>query len=86
MGKLSGVEPTLVKLAFEVIKSTNEDYQDLALEVVSAPVVVQCEHCGSKSEVGEYDFSCKSCGLPTTVIVSGFDLSVGNLQFVTEKE
>ena len=61
IGPLSGIEPPLLKRAFEIarletIASTAE------LEIETGPVVVECRSCGASGEAQANRLLCPSCG------------------------
>ena len=61
IGPLSGVEPPLLKRAFEIarietIASTAE------LEIETGPIVVECRSCGASGEAQVNRLLCPSCG------------------------
>ena len=61
IGPLSGIEPPLLKRAFEIarletIASTAE------LEIETGPVVVECRSCGASGEAQVNRLLCPSCG------------------------
>jgi len=79
VGVLSGVEPDLLRRAFEVIKEgTVADSADLIIEIER--LGVRCRDCGAFSEKEEPDVLCGRCGSPNTEVVCGENLLLRSLE------
>lgn len=61
IGPLSGVEPDLLKRAFEIAR-LDTVAKDAELEIETGPVVVECRSCGANGEVRPNYLLCPSCG------------------------
>jgi len=61
IGPLSGVEPHLLKRAFDIAR-LDTVAKDAELEIESGPVVVECRSCGASGEVQPNYMLCPSCG------------------------
>ncbi|MDR2152018.1 MAG: hydrogenase maturation nickel metallochaperone HypA [Helicobacteraceae bacterium] len=78
VGKLSGVEPKLLKTAFEFF-SEDSLCKGAKLEINVQNVVVECRRCGEKSELGETEFCCPKCRSEDITIVDGEELMLMSL-------
>ncbi|NBC24864.1 MAG: hydrogenase maturation nickel metallochaperone HypA [Bacteroidetes bacterium] len=80
LGELSNAQPILMKNAFEAVVSTErKDYSHCKLEVSLIPILIHCSRCEIESEIKNYKFVCKSCGLPNNNIVQGEELLVSGV-------
>ena len=61
IGPLSGVEPHLLKRAFDIAR-LDTVAKDAELEIESGPVIVECRSCGASGEVQPNYMLCPSCG------------------------
>jgi hydrogenase nickel incorporation protein HypA/HybF len=73
IGKLSGVEPKLLKTAFEFF-SEDSFCKGAKLRASVQNIVVECAQCGAKSEIGDLDFRCPKCESERITIIDGEDL------------
>ena len=60
IGPLSGVEPELLKQAFEVLRADSVA-SSAKLEIETTAVRVRCPECGRTSEVATNHLSCPHC-------------------------
>ena len=84
VGVLSGVEPDLLKIAFDTFKEgTICEEAELVLEIEK--VTVKCTDCGKESQPeGRFSRKCSHCGSLNTEIVKGQDLQLKSLEFEVE--
>ncbi|RTZ69204.1 MAG: hydrogenase maturation nickel metallochaperone HypA [Aquificaceae bacterium] len=84
VGVLSGVEPDLLKIAFDTFKEkTICEEAELILEIEK--VAVKCMDCGKESQLeGRFSRKCPLCGSLNTEIVRGQDLQLKSLEFELE--
>jgi hydrogenase nickel incorporation protein HypA/HybF len=80
VGPLSGVEPALLRRAFDVaraggIAATAE------LSFVDAPVRVRCLDCGAESGAAANRLLCAACGAWRTRLLEGDELMLQRLEF-----
>ena len=61
IGPLAGVEPELLKRAFEIAR-LDTVAKNAELEIETGPVVVECRSCGASGEVQPNYLLCPSCG------------------------
>lgn len=73
LGPLSGVEPVLLRSAFQRL-ATSELLQRAQLTIENVALVVQCDSCGRESKLSNFVFACQYCGSGTTRVVSGEDV------------
>ena len=79
VGRLSGVEPDLLKLAFEVARvGTVADTAEL--EIGSVPVEVKCRTCGAESEAVPNRLLCSNCGDWQVNVTAGEELLLVSLE------
>lgn len=80
LGELSNAQPVLMRNAFEAVVSTErKDYSHCELQVKLIPIKIHCSDCKVESEIKNYKFVCKSCGLPNNNIVQGEELLVSGI-------
>lgn len=79
IGPLSGVEPTLLEQAYPLVASaTIAAEAELVIEAM--PVRVDCQDCGSQSEVEPNRLLCAHCGGYHTRLRSGNEMLLANLE------
>ncbi|MDR0665407.1 MAG: hydrogenase maturation nickel metallochaperone HypA [Helicobacteraceae bacterium] len=78
-GKLSGIEPKLLKTAFEFF-SEDSFCKGAKLRVVTQNVAIECKECGAKSELTELDFCCPKCKSAEITIIDGEDLILTSIE------
>ncbi len=69
-GALAGVEPELLRRAYEVARMGTLA-EEAALTIEESPVRVRCTHCGNESEVQPQRLVCAVCGEWRTEMVAG---------------
>lgn len=79
-GLLSNVQPVLIQNAFDAFLRSNEQYQDMELEVVVHDIVAHCDSCDKDFKVVYHRFVC-DCGTPSTNIVQGNELFISKVIF-----
>jgi hydrogenase nickel incorporation protein HypA/HybF len=84
IGVLSGVEPDLLKIAFDTFKEkTICEEAQLVLEIEE--VTLKCRDCGVQSQPeGKFSRKCPHCGSLNTEIISGQDLRLKSLELELE--
>lgn len=79
IGKLSGVEPVLLKSAFDTFKEegiTKES--ELVVEIKE--IVLQCQKCGHQYTPQGYEYLCPKCGSEEYSIISGEEMHLMSLE------
>jgi len=84
VGRLSGVEPDLLKIAFDTFKEkTICENAELVIEIED--LTIKCRDCGKETEMGEkLSRKCPHCGSLNTEIVRGQDMYLKSLEFETD--
>jgi hydrogenase nickel insertion protein HypA len=79
IGKLSGVEPHLLEIAFETFKEgTVCDGASLQMNIQD--VVIYCKDCKSDFAVKEFILACPKCQGLNTSVVDGEDMYLMSLE------
>ncbi|QBF83709.1 hydrogenase/urease nickel incorporation protein HypA [Shewanella maritima] len=79
VGVLSGVEPDLLKTAFDTFKEEGI-CKGAELEMHIQPLVLHCQDCDSKQEIGEYNIICPKCQSSNTRVLDGEDMYLMQLE------
>jgi hydrogenase nickel incorporation protein HypA/HybF len=86
VGRLSGVEADLLKIAFDTFKEKTI-CEDAELVIEMEDVKIYCLDCGRESNMGErLSRKCPVCGSLNTKITGGQDLYLKSLEMETEEE
>lgn len=73
VGGLSGIEPPLLKRAFEIARMGTLA-ENATLEIEEGPVVVKCQECGGSSVVPVNRLVCTYCGEWKVNVTQGEEL------------
>ena len=79
VGRLSGVEPEAMELAFEVV-TAGTSAEGARLVVESVPVVCFCRDCDREFEPTGFVFPCPCCGRFSSEIRQGRELELASLE------
>ena len=79
VGPLSGVEPLLLKRAFEIAR-LGTIAESAELDIHTGPIIVECSECGASSEVRLYHLVCGSCGNWRVRVTQGEELLLLSLE------
>lgn len=79
IGVLSGVDPHLLKIAFDAFKEETI-CNDAKLIINMQPLVIQCNVCGSKSELKKIIYKCRQCGDVNVEVVDGKEMYLMRLE------
>jgi hydrogenase nickel incorporation protein HypA/HybF len=79
IGPLSGVEPDLLKRAYEVAR-LHTVAENAELEIRTGPVVVECRSCGASGEAQVNRLLCPACGNWQVNLVQGDELLLLRLE------
>ncbi|MCS6976361.1 MAG: hydrogenase maturation nickel metallochaperone HypA [Gemmatales bacterium] len=75
IGRLSGVEPEALRLAFEALRpGTIAEHAHLDLEI--APVLCRCRRCHVEFAPEDFVFLCPRCGIPSAEVLRGLELEL----------
>ena len=83
VGILSGVEPYLLREAFEYLKTENILTARAVLNIEIEGIKIKCEKCNSLEEREEYIFFCPYCGSEDVAIWGGDSLDVVKITGLT---
>lgn len=70
LGPLSGVEPLLVRSAFEQLADASSA-RGATLRIDEVPLTAKCTNCDTEFEVIDFRFQCPACGSRTTQTTRG---------------
>jgi len=85
IGELSGVEPQLLKTAFDLFREeTLAAEAELVIKI--QPVVVKCQECGFRGELGDRVYRCPECGGGRLEIVDGEEMFLTSLELEIPEE
>ncbi len=79
VGPLSGIEPSLLKRAFEIAR-LDTIAESAELDIQTGPIIVECSECGASSEVRLYHLVCGSCGNWRVRVTQGEELLLLSLE------
>jgi hydrogenase nickel incorporation protein HypA/HybF len=83
VGGLSGVEPPLLKRAFE-IACAGTVAAEAELEMEDGPVVIKCRDCGASSAVAINRLLCQYCGDWRVTVTEGEELLLLSVEIEQE--
>ncbi|WP_373036668.1 hydrogenase/urease nickel incorporation protein HypA [Sulfurimonas sp.] len=79
IGVMSGVEPDLLKTAFDTFKEkTMCEEAEFVINIQS--VVVKCNECQKESTLKELEYTCPSCKSSDLQIIDGEDMYLMQLE------
>lgn len=79
IGKMSGVEPHLLEIAFNTFKEkTVCDGADFVMNV--QPLVIECKACGEVTELGEIFYKCPKCESLDVKVIDGEEMYLMTLE------
>jgi hydrogenase nickel incorporation protein HypA/HybF len=79
IGELAGVDPDALSFSFHaLVKDT--DLEDCALEIDFVPIRHECQSCGERFVVRNFETRCPKCGAERTTFVSGDELEFAHLE------
>ena len=82
IGVLSGVEPELLKSAFETFKE-GTICEDAEFIMNIQPVVIRCKDCNKESTLEKDEYLCPHCKSGNIEIVDGEDMYLMSLELET---
>jgi len=79
IGKMSGVEPHLLEIAFNTFKEkTVCDGAEFVMNV--QPLVVECLHCGVVTQLREIYYKCPACDSLEVRVIDGEEMFLMSLE------
>lgn len=91
IGKMSGVVPSALQFAFDVIKHSFIEQNQLInvknaqLKIELLPIICYCDYCQAKFNPDEWIFQCPQCNLFSNNIVQGKEIKLISIQIENEK-
>ncbi len=79
IGKMSGIEPHLLKMAFDTFKEKTI-CENAQLEMIIQDVVAKCEDCGKEFIIENNRFICPFCEGYNLQIIDGEDMYLLSLE------
>ncbi len=79
IGKMSGIEPHLLKIAFDTFKEKTI-CENAELEMIIQDIVARCEDCGFEFTVENNHFICPKCKGFNLDILDGEDMYLLSLE------
>jgi hydrogenase nickel incorporation protein HypA/HybF len=79
IGVLSGVEPHLLKTAFDTFREETV-CREAELEIIHQKVVIHCNRCKEEFTIDEELFECPKCGGTDARIVDGEEMYLMRLE------
>lgn len=79
IGKLSGIEEHLLKLAFDTFKE-NTVAQDAELVIAMEPISIRCNQCKTEGILEKFWFQCPSCNSLDITVVGGEEMLLESLE------
>ncbi len=79
IGVMSGVEPHLLKSAFDTFKQETLCAQ-AELDIQSQPVVIRCKECSEETTLEIFRYICKKCGSNSVEVIDGEDMYLMSLE------
>ncbi len=73
IGVLSGIEPQLLKIAFDTFKE-NTICEKALLKIQIQPLFIECSKCGFKGNIQNTTFLCPLCKNPKIKILDGEEM------------
>ena len=81
IGVMSGVEPELLKTAFETFKETTVcDGAEFVMDI--QPLTLRCRACGEESVIHECSYCCPKCENLDVEVTDGEDMYLMSLEMV----
>lgn len=79
IGKMSGVEPHLLEIAFNTFKEkTLCDGCDFVINI--QPLVIECKQCSAVTQLSEIFYRCPACESLDIKVVDGEDMYLMTLE------
>lgn len=81
VGPLSGIEPALLRAAFEQLR-VDTVAERAALVIAGMPVRIRCKACGTECETAPNRLDCPCCGSPRTILLGGEEMLIESVDLV----
>ncbi len=83
VGPLTGVEPLLVREAFELL-APGTDCEGADLVIREVPLSAECRVCGAEFSVDQLRFECPGCGSTSVRVTHGDEFRLLNVILETD--
>ena len=83
IGVMSGVEPELLKTAFETFK-LDGICKNAELEMLIQPLVIHCSDCDARTQLEERNLICPECKSFNTRLTEGEEMLLMQLELETQ--
>ena len=84
IGLLANIDTNELQQLFP-LASLNTITEDAKLNINITPVNIRCEACGMESETNDKDMNCPDCNSNQTIILSGTDMLLTNVEVESER-
>lgn len=81
IGPLSGIEPVLLRAAYEQLRRET-DAERAELHMIEVPVRIRCEACDIEMDAASNRLVCSQCGGTHTALVSGDEMLIESVDLV----
>jgi len=85
IGKLQNILPDSLIFCFETISASGNS-PGPKLEIEQVPITVECNKCGSVSEIEGFAFNCINCGDTDIKVITGNELFVKEIELFEEEK
>ncbi len=79
IGVMSGVEPHLLKSAFDTFKQETM-CADALLDIQEQRVIIKCKECGAETTLKEYRYICGECESNNVEVIDGEEMYLMSLE------
>jgi hydrogenase nickel incorporation protein HypA/HybF len=79
IGRLSGVEPHLLEIAFDTFKERTV-CDGAAFVMQLQPVVIACKNCGAETTLGVFHYRCPRCESNDISVTEGEEMLLMSLE------
>ncbi|MEJ2437527.1 MAG: hydrogenase/urease nickel incorporation protein HypA [Sulfurovaceae bacterium] len=79
IGVMSGVEPHLLKSAFDTFKQETM-CADALLDIQEQRVIIKCKECGAETTLKEYRYICGQCESNNVEVIDGEEMYLMSLE------
>ncbi|MGI0481542.1 hydrogenase maturation nickel metallochaperone HypA [Geminocystis sp. CENA526] len=86
IGKMSGVIPSALEFAFDVIKQSSIDrypsiiQKNMSLKIELLPIICYCDSCQENFNPDEWIFQCPQCHQFSNKIIQGKEIKLTSLK------
>lgn len=81
IGPLSGIEPALLRAAYEQLR-IDTVAEHARLVITSMPVRIRCDACGTESNAAANRLVCARCGSAHTILLGGDEMLIESVDLI----